>query len=116
MRAREMVFLVVLISAAGPPVRSQEITLDGAARGYSSHYFMRTICPAHIRVNADLAAKTNGGFLILGNRLYGSEKMKAAVVVEVERRRKEIAATGEAAWCSYQRAAMIEYGLPELFR
>lgn len=77
---------------------------------------MRTICPRYIVVNQPLAAKTNEAFLMIGNKLFGERAMRPAIIAEVERRRKEIAATGEAAWCSYQRSAMIEYGLPDLFR
>jgi hypothetical protein len=47
---------------------------------------------------------------------FGKEETKAAVSVEMERRRKEVEVTGEVAWCSYQRASMTADGLGDLFK
>jgi hypothetical protein len=54
--------------------------------------------------------------LMFGNDRFGADVMKPLVVKEMERRRLEVEATGEAAWCSYQRASMIGDGLNRLFR
>jgi hypothetical protein len=53
---------------------------------------------------------------MFGNDRFGADVMKPLVVKEMERRRLEVEATGEAAWCSYQRASMIGDGLNRLFR
>ena len=53
---------------------------------------------------------------MFGNDRFGAEVMKPLVVMELERRRDEVKATGESAWCSYQRPAMIGDGLIQLFR
>ena len=52
----------------------------------------------------------------LGNDRFGAEVVEPLVVMELERRRDEVKATGESAWCSYPRPAMISDGLILLFR
>ena len=53
---------------------------------------------------------------MFGNDSFGADMMKPLIVKELERRRLEVEATGESAWCSYQRSSMIGDGLIQLFR
>ena len=77
---------------------------------------MRTACPRHFKVDPSEAATIGEAVLVFGNDRFGAYMMKPLVVKELERRRLEVEATGEAAWCSYQRASMIGDGLNQLFR
>ena len=98
------------------PAASQSITAEGVARSFSANYFMRTACPRYFKVDQSEAAKVGEAALMFGNDRFGADVMKPLAVKEVERRRLEVQATGEAAWCSYQRASMIGDGLNQLFR
>ena len=112
--------IVVMMIALGGLLRSighaQEITAIGVARSYSANYFMRSACPRFFAVNQSFAAEVGEGALMIGNDRFGAEVMKPLVVKELERRRIEVEATGVAAWCNYQRAAMTGNGLADLFR
>jgi hypothetical protein len=109
--------LLVLVAAAGPPpAAAQNVTIGGMARSYSASFFMRTVCPKFIRVNVAFAQKYGGDILDIGSTAFGRPEMKDAVAKEIERRRNEVEATGESAWCSYQHASMIADGLNELFQ
>jgi hypothetical protein len=60
--------------------------------------------------------KISADTLEIGAIHFGKSQLKEAVVKELERRRVEVAATGEAAWCRYQRVTMLGEGLTDLFR
>ena len=78
-------------------------------------YFMRTVCPKYIRVDLDFASKMSEAILARGNKELSVAAMQAAIVPEVERRRAEMLAAGEASWCKSQRALMREIGLGKVF-
>jgi hypothetical protein len=111
-----LLMLVIAAGLAPPPAAAQNVTVGGMARSYSASFFMRTVCPKFIRVNVAFAQRYGGDILDIGSTTFGKPEMKDAVAKEIERRRNEVAATGESAWCSYQRASMIGDGLNELFR
>jgi len=98
------------------PAHTQGITLDGVARSYSTSYFMRTLCPKFIAVNVGFAEKYGSDTLELGAKMFGKAETMSAVAAEIERRRAEVVATGEAAWCSYQRTTLQGRGLLDLFK
>lgn len=85
------------------------------SRSYSAMYFMRTVCPRHITIDVDFATRTSEAILARGNRELDKAAMMAAIIPEMERRRAEVAAAGEAAWCKSQRALMREIGLGKVF-
>jgi hypothetical protein len=109
-------FILIATAGPGPPAAAQNVTIAGMARSYSASFFMRTVCPKFIRVNVAFAQKYGGDILDIGSTAFGKSEMKEAAAKEIERRRNEVAATGESAWCSYQRASMIADGLNDLFR
>jgi hypothetical protein len=98
------------------PAGSESITANGVARSCSANYFTRTACPRFFKVDQSQAVKVGEAVLMFGNDRFGAEVMEPLVVMELERRRDEVKATGESAWCSYQRPAMISDGLILLFR
>jgi hypothetical protein len=102
--------------ALSTPAGSQGITMNGVARSYSATYFMHTICPKFFQVNVAFATRYGGDLLEFGAVTFGKPELKEAVATEVARRRAEVDATGESAWCGYQRASMLGDGLTDLFR
>ena len=106
----------VWCSGFSMPACSDSITANGVARSYSANYFMRSACPRYFNVDRSEATTVGEAALMFGNDRFGADVMKPLVVKEMERRRLEVEATGEAAWCSYQRASMIGDGLNRLFR
>jgi hypothetical protein len=115
---RTLAISAVLVCCCGfwTPVASQSITANGVARSYSANYFMRTACLRYFKVNQSEASTVGEAALMFGNDRFGAEAMRPPVVIELERRRLEVEATGEAAWCSYKRSSMIVDGLAQLFR
>jgi hypothetical protein len=107
---------IALFAALWSIAHAQQITLGGIARSYSASYFVRTVCPKFFKVNDAFATKHGGSLLEFGAVKFGKPEIKNAVIVEVDRRRGEVTATGESAWCSYQRASMMADGLNDLFR
>jgi hypothetical protein len=72
--------------------------------------------PDILKIDQSATASVGEAVLTLGNDRFGANVMKLLVVQELERRRREVEATGESAWCSYQRSSMIGDGLAQLFR
>jgi hypothetical protein len=114
---RTIAISTVLASCCGlaMPAVSQSITADGVARSYSANYFMRTACARYFKIDQSATASVGEAVLTLGNDRFGANVMKLLVVQELGRRRREVEATGESAWCSYQRSSMIGDGLAQLF-
>jgi hypothetical protein len=114
---REMVFVAAAALVFAVPTAA--VGKDGAevavSRTYSAMYFMRVVCPKHIRVDLDFASKMSEAILAQGNKELDAATMQATIVPEVERRRAEVAAAGESAWCKSQRALMREIGLGKVF-
>ena len=98
-----------------PPARGADGAEIAVSRTYSAMYFMRTVCPQYIRVDLDFASKMSEAILARGNKELSVAAMQAAIVPEVERRRAEVLAAGEAPWCKSQRALMREIGLGKVF-
>ena len=74
------------------------------------------LAPRFFKVDQSQAVKVGEAVLMFGNDRFGAEVVEPLVVMELERRRDEVKATGESAWCSYPRPAMISDGLILLFR
>jgi hypothetical protein len=116
MRRLSATIASLALMAGISPAMPQSITLQGVARAYSASYFMRTVCPKFFAVNNEFSTKHAGSLLEFGSTQFGRNEAKAAITVEMERRRKEVEITGKSAWCGYQRASMMADGLRDLFR
>jgi hypothetical protein len=115
-RALPMIALLLCCCGLPTPAGSQSVTLNGVARSHSASYFMRTVCPKFFQVNVAFATKYGSDMLEFGAVTFGKPELKEAVTKEIARRRTEVGATGESAWCSYQRSSMMGDGLNDLFR
>jgi hypothetical protein len=115
---RTIAIMAVLACCCGfaTPSASESITANGVARSFSANYFMRTACPRYFKLDQSATATIGEAALMFGNDSFGADMMKPLIVKELERRRLEVEATGESAWCSYQRSSMIGDGLIQLFR
>jgi hypothetical protein len=110
------ILAALIVTALSDGAKAQDITMQGIARSFSANYFMRTACPRYFKLDESSAATIGEAALMFGNDSFGADMMKPLVVKELERRRLEVEATGESAWCSYQRSSMIGDGLIQLFR
>jgi hypothetical protein len=72
--------------------------------------------PEVVSSERHLCDEVCGDILEFGAVTFGKPELKEAVATEIVRRRAEVDATGESAWCSYQRSSMIADGLRDLFR
>src|SRR5450756_229654 len=94
------IFAVLIVTALSNGAKAQDITMQGVARSFSANYFMRTACPRYFKLDQSAAAMIGEAALMFGNDSFGADMMKPLVVKELERRRFEVKATGESAWCS----------------
>jgi hypothetical protein len=88
------------------------INLTGLARSMSQFAAIRGICSNYYEVDrAFLEKLIHATGEIIWNA-YGKRAFDDALATEKPRRDLEIAATGEAQWCTYQRSHMREQKLP----
>jgi hypothetical protein len=106
----------LIITALSNGAKAQDITMQGVARSISAHYYVRTICPTFFKVDVPMSSKIAADTLDFGLQTYDPAAFKAAVIAEVPRRGKEVAATGAQPWCSYQRTVMSSVGMGFLFK
>src|SRR5260370_37653164 len=84
-------------------LNAQSFTLDGLARTVSAYSIVEKVCSSVIPVDRAKVQKVIEVSLELGAKQFGLEQARAAVRTEVDRRSKEVTATGPLPWCSYQR-------------
>jgi hypothetical protein len=96
--------------------KAQDITMQGIACSISAHYYVRTVCPRFFKVDVPMESKIAADTLDMGLKMYDPAAFRAAVAAEVPRRGKEVSATGDQPWCSYQRTVMSSTGLGFLFK
>jgi hypothetical protein len=87
---------------------AQSITLDGLARTVSAYSIVGKVCSSVIPVDRANVQKAIEASLELGAKQFALEQARAAVRTEMDRRSKEVAATGTLPWCSYQRDHLIQ--------
>jgi hypothetical protein len=96
-------------------LNAQSFTLDGLARTVSAYSIVEKVCSSVIPVDRAQVQKAIEASLELGAKQFGLEQARAAVRTEVDRRSKEVSATGTLPWCSYQRDHLRSVGLGWFF-
>jgi hypothetical protein len=80
-------------------LNAQSFTLDGLARTVSAYSIVEKVCSSVIPVDRAKVQKVIEVSLELGAKQFGLEQARAAVRTEVDRRSKEVTATGTLPWC-----------------
>jgi hypothetical protein len=96
-------------------LNAQTITLDGLARTVSAYSIVEKVCSSVIPVDRAKVQGVIEASLELGAKQFGLEQARAAVRTEMDRRSKEVSATGTLPWCSYQRDHLRSVGLGWFF-
>src|SRR6266403_3283318 len=81
----------------------------------SAYSIVEKVCSSVIPVDRAQVQKAIEASLELGAKQFGLEQARAAVRTEVDRRSKEVSATGTLPWCSYQRDHLRSVGLGWFF-
>lgn len=108
-----VIVFVAVVMALRP---SAAFTLEGLARTVSAYTIVDKVCSTVLPVNRPEVQKVIETTLELGSKQFGLDATRAAVRIEVDRRTKELLATGTGPWCSYQKDHLSNVGLGWLFR
>jgi hypothetical protein len=106
----------LIVPTLSDGAKAQDITMQGIARSISAHYYVRTVCPRFFKVDVPMDSKIAADTLDMGLKMHDPAAFRAVVAAEVPRRGKEVSATGDQPWCSYQRTVMCSTGLGFLFK
>jgi WSC domain len=109
-------FLPLVVLLSSPGLSAQQITMEGVARSVSNIDAIINICPKHLAINLEEARKYRLAFFDIGLNTYGRQRFGAAVARELKRRYAEVSITGEAQWCTYQRAHWQSLGTNKIFQ
>ena len=96
-------------------INAQSITLEGLASTVSTYSIVEKVCTTVIPVDRAKVQKVIETSLELGAKQFGLEQARAAVRTEMDRRSKEVTATGTLPWGSYQRDHLRSVGLGWFF-
>jgi hypothetical protein len=105
----------VISFALAAKLNAQSITLDGLARTVSAYSIVEKVCSSVIPVDRAKVQTAIEASLELGAKQFGLDQARAAVRIEMDRRSKEVSATGTLPWCSYQRDHLRSVGLGWFF-
>jgi uncharacterized protein YifE (UPF0438 family) len=99
---RTVVAMAALLVAG--QATAQDITLDGVARSVSLVNAIYN-CGQYYPVDTALLERFDRAFNNVGEKAAATEgrDWQAILRAEIERRHKEVVATGEKVWCQYQR-------------
>jgi hypothetical protein len=86
-----------------------------ALRTVSAYSIVKKVCSSVIPVDRAKVQGVIEASLELGAKQFGLEQARAAVRTEMDRRSKEVSATGTLPWCSYQRDHLRSVGLGWFF-
>ena len=105
----------VISFALAAKLNAQSITLDGLARTVSAYSIVEKVCSSVIPVDRAKVQTAIEASLELGAKQFGLDQARAAIRIEIDRRSKEVSATGTLPWCSYQRDHLRSVGLGWFF-
>lgn len=115
-RRTVLAMIIIVVVALVLSLRSvRAFTLEGLARTVSAYTIVDKICSTVLPVNRSEVQRVIETTLELGSKQFGLDATRKAVRLEVERRSKEVEATGVKPWCSYQKDHLSNVGLGWLF-
>jgi hypothetical protein len=91
------------------------MTMEGVARSASLIKAVKNVCSKIHKLEMDKANNAELAFLELGVKQYGFDTFSKAVLVENERRYKEVQITGPNQWCEYVRATLEKLGFGNIY-
>ena len=92
-----------------------EMTIEGVARSASLIKAVKNVCSKIHKLEMDKANQVELAFGELCIKQYGFDAFSKAVLVENDRRYKEVQITGPNQWCENERATLEKIGFGNIY-
>jgi hypothetical protein len=95
---------------------AQDVSVGGALRMISLYDQLEAVCNPIMPMDLEHARQYKLASIYLAKKMLTPKEFGNLVPVEIERRKKEVAAVGAQKWCAMERASMIKLGVTDVFK